>query len=353
MQYKDAVLRRENTIFEAIKIIDQAASQIVMIVDDYECLIGTVTDGDIRRGILEGISLEKPVEMVMNKNPRVLYKNSSRQEQLDLMTTHKIHQLPIIDQNRKIINLVQLDELIAADAALHKDNWVVLMLGGMGTRLLPFTETVPKPMIEVGGKPLLETIVTNLSAQGFKNFYFAVNYKAEVIKSHFGEGTDFGVNIVYLQETKRMGTAGALSLIPKRPNGSLIIMNGDILTTNNFSHLVSFHQQTQAMATMCVREYQQQVPYGVVQTKGTKLDAIVEKPSQTYFVNAGIYVLDPQVLDYVAENEYLDMPDLFKKLEEAGKESTVFPIREYWRDIGSLDDLELGRAEYDQIFKAG
>src|SRR5690606_15976316 len=143
------------------------------------------------------------------------------------------------------------------------------------------------------GKPLLETIVAQFAAQGFRNFYFSVNYKADIIKAHFGDGGAFGVNIVYLDEEKRMGTAGALSLIPEKPKGALIIMNGDILTTNNFAHLISFHHHIRASATMCVREYQQQVPYGVVQTKGTRLDAIVEKPSRTYFVNAGIYVLNP------------------------------------------------------------
>lgn len=356
LNYKNTVLHAGNSILEAIKIIDQAALQIVLVVDDQDRLIGTITDGDIRRSILEGRSLESAIENIMNKNPRVLHEDATQKEMLDFMTKHKIYQLPILNKNGNVVSLVQLDDLVAKDIALKKpqdDVWVVLMLGGMGTRLMPLTEHMPKPMIDVGGKPLLETIVSHLSSQGFKNFYFSVNYKADLIKKHFGDGKAFGINIVYLDEEKRLGTAGALSLIPERPTGSLIIMNGDILTNNNFRHLVNFHQQTQAIATMCVREYQQQVPYGVVQTKGTKFDTIVEKPSQTYFVNAGIYVLDPQVLDYVSVGEYLDMPDLFRKLEEEGKESTVFPIREYWRDIGNLDDLEQGRAEYENFFKTG
>ena len=227
---------------------------------------------------------------------------------------------------------------------------VILMLGGQGTRLLPLTQETPKPMLSVGDKPLLETIVGNFAAQGFKNFYFSVNYKADIIERHFGEGSRFGINISYLYEKQPMGTAGALSLLPERPEGPLIVMNGDILTNSNFRHLIDFHRQNKAMATMCVREYEQQVPYGIVQTSGTKLQSITEKPMQTYFVNAGIYVIDPEALDYVPKGQYFDMPQLFDALKQADEDPAVFPIREYWLDIGRHEDLERARAEYGKIF---
>lgn len=355
-EYKKALLAEKSTVLEAIKIIDLASLQIVLIVDRDEKLVGTITDGDIRRGILNGISLEDPVERVMNVKPRVADQTATREQMLSIMTELKIHQLPIIDDSGHIVGLAQIDKLAGKSLPSGEDNvdvWVVLMLGGLGSRLLPLTEDVPKPMIEIGGKPLLENIINTFFTQGFKNFYFSVNYKSDVIKDYFGDGSKFGVNIVYLDEEKRMGTAGALSLLPTTPKSPLIVMNGDILTNNNFSHLINFHRQTNASATMCVREYHQQVPYGVVQTKGSKLHSITEKPSQTYFVNAGIYVINPKVLDHVKDEQYLDMPDLFNKLEEMGEESAVFPIREYWLDIGNLKDLEQGRGEFDKIFKTG
>ncbi len=355
--YKQAMLLTGSSIMEAIEIIDKAAMQIALVVDDDNKLLGTVTDGDVRRGILDGIALDKPVDKVMNSNPFTVTEISSHDEMLEIMVERKIHQLPIIDGNDRIVGVAKLDELAEKTVTSHENNnddvWVVLMLGGLGSRLLPLTEDIPKPMIKIGDKPLLETIVNNFFSQGFKNFYFSVNYKSDVIKSHFGDGSKFGVNITYLDEDKRMGTAGALSLLPNTPTGPLIVMNGDILTNSNFSHLVDFHRQNNAAATMCVREYHQQVPYGVVKTSGTKLQSIVEKPSQTYFVNAGIYVVDPDVLDYVPENDYFDMPNLFDSLESAGKDSAVFPIREYWLDIGNLGDLERGRIEYDKIFNSG
>lgn len=352
--YKKALLTNDKSIIDALKIIDAAALQIVLVIDENEKLLGTVTDGDVRRAILEGVSLDETVTKVMFASPTTVLEGTSHENMLSLMTERKIHQLPVLNAQGCIIDLVHLDDLakdkvVAAPQDID-DVWIVLMLGGLGSRLMPLTESIPKPMIEVGGKPVLETIIENFRAQGFGNFYFSVNYKSEVIKEHFRDGEDFGVNINYLDEEKRMGTAGALSLIPQRPKGPLIIMNGDILTNSNFRHLVCFHRQNHASATMCVREYQQQVPYGVVKTSGTKLDSIVEKPSQTYFVNAGIYVLDPEVLDYVPHNQYFDMPDLFTAMEKDGRESTVFPIREYWLDIGNLNDLERGRLEYAQIF---
>ena len=352
-QYKDTFLTQNSTIIEALKIIDLAALQIVLIVNDDCKLIGTITDGDIRRAILNGVQLTDTVDKVMNTSPKTATQNDDTASLKSIMHTQQIHRLPILDEQGCVVDLACIEDFTDSAEKEHKnyaDISIVLMLGGLGTRLMPLTENLPKPMIEVGGKPLLETIVTHLRDQGFKNFYFSVNYKAEIIEDYFKDGHDFGVKISYLYEDKRMGTAGALSLIPDQPKGPLIIMNGDILTNNNFAHLVDFHKQTNAMATMCVREYQQQVPYGVVRTKGTKLDTIVEKPSQTYFVNAGIYILNPTVLEHVPKDQYLDMPTLFTQLEEENYESSVFPIREYWLDIGNPQDLEKGRAEYHQIF---
>ena len=352
ISFEDAFLHQESTILEAIKIIDHTALQIALVVDDERHLLGSVTDGDIRRGILGGVKLEDSVSKVMNSSPHTIPPGTSRQKSRSIMLEYKIHQLPIVDDQGIILGLAQMDNVLSGPLSYEDrdDVWVVLMLGGMGTRLLPLTEGTPKPMLSIGDKPLLETIVGNFVSQGFKNFYFSVNYKADMIEDHFGDGSRFGINISYLHEQSRMGTAGALSLLPERPKGPIVIMNGDILTNNNFRHLVNFHCQNKASATMCVREYEQQVPYGIVTTIGTKLESITEKPSHSYFVNAGIYVIDPDVLDFVPQGQFFDMPQLFDELQKENLESSVFPIRDYWRDIGHHEDLERARSEYQEIF---
>ncbi len=361
--YRKILLSDSGSILDALRIIDDARLQIALVVNNTGKLVGTVTDGDVRRGILEGVLLDEPVTKIMSFAPLTASENMSKNEMIALMIENEIRHLPIVDNNGSAVGIVHIDKLIGEDVEncsrddnvcqnIYDNVSVVLMLGGLGSRLLPLTKDVPKPMIEIGGKPLLETIIENFSKQGFRNFYFSVNYKADVIKSYFGDGSAFGVTIKYVNEYKRMGTAGALSLLPDGLEGLIIVMNGDILTNSNFSHLVDFHCQTKAVATMCVREYQQKVPYGVVQTIGTKLRSIVEKPSNTFFVNAGIYVLDTQVLDLVPKDKYFDMPELFDVLDKEDLDSAVFPIREYWLDIGSVHDLERGRAEYDKVFKA-
>ena len=351
--FEDTFLDQSATILEAIRIIDHASLQIALVIDKDRHLKGTVTDGDIRRGIINGIKLEDCVEKVMNRTPVTITPETSREESLSLMTAKKIHQLPIVDKDGKVTGLAQFDVLLKRSTPIYEDQEdvrVILMLGGEGARLLPLTKETPKPMLSIGDKPLLETIIGNFSVQGFKNFYFSVNYKADIIEQYFGDGSRFGVNISYLYEKTRMGTAGALSLLPEVPQGSLIIMNGDILTNSNFCHLVNFHRQNKALATMCVREYEQQIPYGIVTANGMTLQSITEKPSHSYFVNAGIYVVDPDVLGFVPKDQYFDMPQLFDELQKAGKESSVFPIREYWLDIGRHEDLEQARTDYRKIF---
>jgi dTDP-glucose pyrophosphorylase len=351
--YENTLIAPDISILGALKIIDDASLQIALIVDRDRYLLGTVTDGDVRRGILAGIKLEEPVSKIMNKAPMTVPKETPYAEILKIMNTRKIHQIPVVDQDGRLTGLEWMGSVMekAVPTAIpHKDISVILMLGGQGTRLHPLTDSTPKPMLPVGNKPLLETIVKNLVDHGFQHLFFSVNYKADVIQKYFGDGSAYGAHITYLPEKIRLGTAGALSLLPQKPEHPFIVMNGDILTNTNFAHLVDFHRQTRAHATMCVREYQQQVPYGIVQTEGTKLTSIVEKPSHSYFVNAGIYVLDPTVLDFVPSGRFFDMPQLFDELGRIGHELSVFPIREYWMDIGSFEDLERARGDYSRIF---
>jgi NDP-sugar pyrophosphorylase family protein len=231
-----------------------------------------------------------------------------------------------------------------------RDNWVVLMAGGLGSRLRPLTDECPKPMLRVGNKPLLETIIETFIEQGFRRFFISVNYMADTIKEYFGDGSRWGAEIQYLEETSRLGTAGALSLLPEKPQAPLLVMNGDLLTKINFRQLLDFHREHHAQGTMCVREYEFQVPYGVVKMDHHRITGFEEKPIQRYFVNAGIYVLEPQALQHIPHGVFFDMPSLFQTLMADRQEAVVFPIREYWLDIGHMADYDRANGEFARNF---
>ncbi len=345
--WKKLLVSPFTSIIETMKNIDQTAAQIALVVDDDFRLLGTVTDGDIRRGILKGISLDQEVTKVMNHHPISMRVGASKQEIKKIFQQKKLRQLPLLNERGEVVDVIFSDILLDT---VSFDNWVVLMAGGLGTRLRPLTENIPKPMLTVGTKPILQTILESFIEYGFHRYYFCVNYKREIIKDYFGNGLKWGVNIQYLDEDEQLGTAGALSLFPEKPSKPIIVMNGDILTKVNFQQLLQYHEETNSVATMCVREYQHQVPYGVVRTDGTKLCSIEEKPIERYFVNAGIYVLNPEVLDYIPKNEFYDMPSLFNLLIKEKKKTSVFPIREYWLDIGKMPDFEKANLEFSEVF---
>jgi len=345
--WKEILLTAHTPIREVIRILDKNAMQIILVVDENNRLLGTVTDGDIRRGILKGISLDDQVQRIMNSEPTVARVDEDRDSLLAAMQSTQLHHIPLVDENRQVMGLETIDELLQSRT---RQNRVVLMAGGLGSRLRPLTDDCPKPMLKVGNKPLLETILENFIEYGFHHFYISVNYMAEVVKSYFGDGSRWGVEISYLQEDQKLGTAGALSLLPEKPTESLLVMNGDLLTKVNFRQLLDFHTSHRANGTMCVREYDFQVPYGVVKLDGHRITSIDEKPIQRFFVNAGIYVLEPAALDCIPPNTYFDMPTLFEKIIEDRKETAVFPIREYWLDIGHLADYDRANGEFLQVF---
>lgn len=338
----------DQSIRETLEVIDNGSVQVAIIVDDQDCLRGIATDGDIRRGILRDIDLDASVASVMNENPITARPQEDCQSLIETMRARRIHQIPLVDAEGQVAGIEVLDDLLEPEA---QSNPVVLMAGGLGTRLRPLTEDRPKPMLEVGNKPILETILEGFTAYGFRRFYLSVNYKAEMIEDYFGDGSAWGVDITYLQEEKRLGTAGPLSLLPERPQETMIVMNGDLLTKLNFTNLLDFHRKHGVAATMCVREHETQVPYGVIETNDQYMEGITEKPTERYFVNAGIYVMEPETLDHVPQDQFLDMPDLFENLLEAGKEVAVFPVREYWQDVGREEDFHRVNGEYDEVFK--
>lgn len=340
-------LSKSATIKESLAIIDKGAMQIALVIDDNNRLIGTITDGDIRRGLLNGLSLDTAVESIMFVTPTVAHINDSKEDILRKALAKKIHQMPIVDDSGKLLGIQEIEELIKPH---NKPNKVVLMVGGLGTRLRPLTEHTPKPMLKVGDKPILQTIVEKFAEYGYTNIVMCINYKAEVIQQYFGNGQAFGVEIEYVFEEQRMGTAGALSLLNETPTEPFFVMNGDLLTNVNFEHLHDFHVSTGAIATMCVREYDFQVPYGVVKTDGSNILSIEEKPVQKFFVSAGIYMLSPAVLEYIPENQFYDMPTLFEKLISEQKGVISFPLREYWLDIGRIEEYRRANDEYDEVF---
>lgn len=345
--WKATRVAHDGTLRQAIQAIDSGSLQIALVVSDDGRLLGTVTDGDIRRAILRGIGFDSPVTEVMNTTPTVARFDDDASQLLADMREKQIHRIPLVDGNGVVVGMELLERLINP---AEQDNWVVLMAGGLGSRLRPLTDGIPKPMLSVGNRPLLETILEGFAKQGFRRIFISVNYRAESITSYFGDGEKWGVRIEYLEEKDKLGTAGALSLLPEKPRSPFFVMNGDVLTKVNHRQLLDFHQEHKATGTMCVREYDFQVPYGVVRTDQQRITNIDEKPIHRFFVNAGIYVLEPPILDFVPGGKFFDMPTLFQAMIKNNLEVAAFPIREYWLDIGHIADYDRANGEFAKIF---
>ncbi|MBO6576990.1 MAG: nucleotidyltransferase family protein [Rhodothermales bacterium] len=339
--YSRILVPEDMPILDALAVITRESSQAVVVVDQAGRLRGVMTDGDVRRGLLRGSQLHDPVHTVMNGRPRSLSVNA-RGFAREIMRRAAVQQIPIVDESGRVVDV----EFLESPGIDPSHAIVVLMAGGMGTRLRPLTENLPKPMIQVGGRPVIETIVSRLVEQGFTRFVVTLNYMGNVIRDYFGDGHQLGAEISYTVERKRMGTAGALSLLPERPEGSLVVMNSDVLTAVDLRSLLAFHHDNRALGTMCVRDYTLQIPYGVVDADQTSFRGIIEKPSQTFHVNAGIYALEASVLDMIPSDEYFEMTTLFERIRDQGDAAAVFPIHEYWLDIGKHDDLERARTEW-------
>lgn len=349
--WKNILINQKTTILESLKIITEGAAQIALVIDQNSKLIGTVTDGDIRTGLLEGKTLEDPVEKVMNCHPvkaveSVVETFKDRENRLSLMLSHHIRQLPIVDKHGHVVGLQTLDELLQAK---KRENLVVIMSGGVGKRLLPLTNDLPKPMLAMGGKPLLEVNIDKLRAQGFERFCLTVGYKAEIIKEYFGDGSKWGISIQYIHEERPLGTAGALGFLENQESQPFIVMNGDLLTTTRFDNLLDFHITNGADCTLCIREFDYQLPYGVVEIENQNVICINEKPNYRFLVNAGMYVFNPSLVSLIPINEPMQMPALIEKLMSLGYRTKAFPLMEYWSDIGQITDYEKACREFDKV----
>ncbi|MEW6593979.1 MAG: nucleotidyltransferase family protein [Thermodesulfobacteriota bacterium] len=332
------------TIREALQVINSTDKLIALVVDRDERLIGTVTDGDIRRGLINGLNLDDKVAQVCKRTPVTASINDSREEILRKMRTYSVNQMLVVDEDGRVIRVDFAD-----DQFLHsstRNNIVVLMAGGLGMRLRPLTEDCPKPMLPLGGKPILRHIIDNFLNIGYHRFVISVNYRREVIKDYFGNGAWLGCDIQYLEEDQPLGTAGALSLLPSRPDKPFFVMNTDLLTTLNFVHLMDFHNEHTGAGTICVKEYCYEVPFGVIQTDNQRVTRLAEKPVHRFQINAGIYVLDPAALDMVPKNQLFHMTSLIQQLLNNDHPVFSFPVVEEWLDVGRPSDLEKAQCDY-------
>ncbi len=335
------------TMHEVIERFSANLTQAGLVVDERQRLLGTISDGDVRRAILAGKPMTVTAREIMNTSPRVLKFGQDRSNLLATMQREKIRYAPIVDFAGRVVDLVTIDSLLRPEA---RPNWVVLMAGGEGKRMRPLTETTPKPMLSVGGRPILETIVRSMASSGFTNFFLAVNYQAKVIKDHFGNGAELGVRIRYLEEEQPLGTAGPLGLLPAAAADPIVVMNADVLTKVDLGDMLSYHIRNGGAATMAVREYEVQVPYGVVEIENKKIVGMREKPLQRYHINTGIYVLEPSVLPQIRPGVEVDMPNLFDRLRMTGSKTLAYPVSDYWCDIGQMDDYHRANADFQELF---
>ncbi|WP_447890178.1 nucleotidyltransferase family protein [Pseudomonas hormoni] len=346
-QWELTLVGPEVPLVDAIATLDSVAMKIVMVVDHQRRLLGTVTDGDIRRALLKRLSLETPVSDVMCTTPKTAERGWDKARILAVMEKYKLLQLPVLDPQGLVIGLETLQALLDNK---RRDNPVFLMAGGFGTRLRPLTQNCPKPLLKVGEKPILELILTSFITSGFHRFFISTHYMPEMIREHFGDGSKWGVDIRYIHEDEPLGTGGALGLLPHNEiDLPLFMMNGDLLTTLNFLNLLEFHQNHSGAATMCVREFEYCVPYGVIQSEGHRIRSMVEKPIQRFFINAGIYIVSPELVKSVAPGTRIDMPTLLEAEIASGRDVNMFPVHEYWLDIGRMEDFQRAQQEFGSL----
>jgi dTDP-glucose pyrophosphorylase/predicted transcriptional regulator len=335
-----AILPVDSNIEEVIHVLNNAALKIALVTDSDGVLVGTISDGDIRRGLLKGLDLASPIVSIIHQNAIVVSSDLGREAVIEMMITNKIQQIPVVDENMKVIGLHLWDEV---NGATERSNSIVIMAGGKGSRLHPETENCPKPLLPIAGKPILEHIINRAKAEGFSHFILAIYHLGYMIEDYFGNGEKFGVKIDYLREKSPLGTAGALSLLDPWPNSAFIVTNGDVITDIRYGELLDFHLQHNACATMAIRMHEWQNPFGVVQTNGVEITSYVEKPVSRSHINAGVYVIEPRSLGHLNKAEQNDMPTLFDLIQGKGERVVAFPIHETWLDVGSPEDLKLAR----------
>ncbi len=340
-----SIAKGEGDIRKIIQTVENGELKIAIILNNKDKLIGVINDGDIRRGLLKGLTLDSSFKSIIRKNCVVADINLTKREILKLMEDNSISQIPIIDKNNEFLGLEVSKEILPNSRKFHLPNFALLMAGGRGIRLSPITDDCPKPLLPINGKPILEIILEQCIDSGINNFYISVNYLADKIIKYFGDGSKWNVNIKYIKEDIPLGTAGALKLLPNQFKESIIIINGDVLTKINFQDLINYHSNNHADITICSKEHILNSPYGVIEVEGICFKSMVEKPSFRQLINAGIYVINPSIIEFIESNQYLDMPNLISTMNKKGKKIIVYPVHEYWLDVGKPETLN--KAIYD------
>ena len=341
--WRQALLPPSATVGQAIRNLNEVAIKIAMVVNKEGVLQGTISDGDIRRGLLKGLDLNSPIASVVRHNAFVVRPDMVRDMVMQLMQANKIQQIPVVDDQHRVVGLHLWDEITTPPT---RSNLMVIMAGGMGTRLRPHTENCPKPLLPVAGKPMLEHIIDRAKLEGFNHFVLAIHYLGHMIESHFGNGEGLGVQIDYLREQSPLGTAGALGLLNPIPSLPFVVTNGDVITDIRYGELLDFHARHAAAATMAVRLHEWQHPFGVVQTEGVEIVGFEEKPIARSHINAGVYALDPAALELLSVDAQCDMPALFESLKAQGKRTVAYPMHEPWLDVGRPIDLKQANSEH-------
>lgn len=346
IDHRQILMSEGESLRQAIEVIENGNLQIALVLDQAGCLKGTVTDGDIRRGILRGVGLDDGVDKVMNNHPMSAPAGTPKDKLLALMDAKTIKHMPLVDAAGRVVGLEVLDPRLVSPSV--KENVVIILAGGQGKRLRPLTDNTPKPLLKVGDRPVLERTLDHLKASGFRRFYISVNYLGSQIEEYFGDGHSYGVEIEYLREPEPLGTAGSLALFPGVPTSPVIVINGDLLTTVNFDQMLDFHRDGGYHITMGVKEYPFQIPFGVVTTENERVVAFNEKPTETRLINTGVYILEPAVLNDISKNTHQDMNKVLEYvLEEGTHQLGAFLIHEYWIDIGTADDFQQARLDHD------
>jgi dTDP-glucose pyrophosphorylase len=330
-------------ISDAIAAIEVGQAQIALVADENLKLLGTVTDGDVRRALIRGESLSLPVESIMQREFRWLPASATEQFALDIMNRESLRQIPLLDDRGRVLKIFLIDNLTRPK---DYQNTVLIMAGGKGERLYPLTQHCPKPMLKIGDRPLLQIVIEQCLESGFRNFCLSVNHLKEQIKDYFGDGSRWGIRINYLEEDKPLGTAGALGLLKEIAPGPILVINGDVLTRVNFGQLATFHEECGVSVTVCVREHLVEVPYGVVRTDKHRVLGIEEKPVFSQYISAGIYLVNQEILRLVPQNERLDMPQLLDEVLRKRLTIGAFPLHEYWLDVGLPENLEKAHGDW-------
>lgn len=346
-QLKEIYISPGEQIVRVLEQMDRTAQQILLVTNNDDCLLGTVTDGDVRRALLEGVDLNKPVSSIMNSRPKVLRLGSSLKSARQLMVKYGIRHVPLMDDNGRVVDLLMWQDLFFQKKVKKRSENVVIMAGGKGTRLDPFTKILPKPMIPLHDKPIIEVIMDRFHRQGFCRFILCLGYKAEIIRIYFNDDSR-PYNVDFVQENSPLGTAGALSLLDGLINDSFILTNCDIIVELDYAHLLQYHKERQYSITVVGALKEFVVPYGVLHTQGERF-WIHEKPNFHFLVNTGIYVLESALLPFVKKETYLDMPEFIENVQSRGMSVGIYPHHGQWFDVGQWDEYQLTLKAFDNI----